>query len=74
MIGVTAAASAGVYLNRGYIDPVLVMPVMLGVLGGSLCGARVLSGASPKVLRWVFAAVVGVMAVEMIANGLRGRL
>ncbi len=74
MIGVTAAASAGVYLNRGYIDPVLVMPVMLGVLAGSLCGARVLSGASTKVLRWVFAAVVGVMAVEMIANGMRGKL
>ena len=45
MIGVTAAASAGVYLHRGYIDPVLAMPVMLGVLGGSLLGARHLSGA-----------------------------
>ena len=42
MIGVTAAASAGVYLNRGYIDPGLAMPVMLGVLVGSLLGARVL--------------------------------
>src|SRR5581483_4736531 len=38
MIGVTAAASAGVYLNRGYIDPGLAMPVMLGVLAGSLIG------------------------------------
>ena len=38
MIGVTAAASAGVYLNRGYIDPGLSMPVMLGVLAGSLRG------------------------------------
>jgi uncharacterized membrane protein YfcA len=34
MIGVTAAASAGVYLSRGYIDPGLSMPVMLGVLAG----------------------------------------
>src|SRR6185503_9848400 len=34
MIGVTAAASAGVYLHRGYIDPLLAMPVMLGVLAG----------------------------------------
>ena len=74
MIGVTAAASAGVYLNRGYIDPVLVMPVMLGVLGGSMAGAHVLTGASTRVLRWVFAGVVGVMAVEMIANGVRGKL
>ncbi len=45
MIGVTAAASAGIYLSRGYIDPRLAMPVMLGVLGGSLAGARLLTGA-----------------------------
>src|SRR6266478_2673748 len=30
MIGVTAAAGAGVYLRRGYVDPGLAMPVMLG--------------------------------------------
>jgi uncharacterized protein len=35
MIDVTAAASAGVYLTRGYILPGLAMPVMLGVLTGS---------------------------------------
>jgi hypothetical protein len=74
MIGVTAAASAGVYLHRGYIDPVLVMPVMLGVLAGSLTGARVLAGAHPRVLRWVFAIVVALLAVQMIASGLRGKL
>ncbi len=43
MIGVTAAASAGVYLGRGYIDPGFAMPVMLGVLPGSLIGARLLA-------------------------------
>ena len=42
MIGVTAAASAGLYLSRGYIDPRVAMPVMLGVLGGALLGAKVL--------------------------------
>jgi len=69
MIGVTAAASAGIYLKRGYIDPALTMPVMLGVLAGSLVGARVLMGAATHVLRWIFAGVVAVMAVEMIYNG-----
>jgi uncharacterized protein len=72
MIGVTAAASAGIYLSRGYIEPGLAMPVMLGVLGGSLIGARQLAGARVRVLRWTFAGVVGVMAIEMIANGARG--
>jgi uncharacterized protein len=74
MIGVTAAASAGVYLNRGYIDPLLTMPVMLGVLAGSLVGARVLTGASTRVLRVLFAVVVGAMALEMMLSGLRGKI
>lgn len=74
MIGVTAAASAGVYLNRGFIDPGLAMPVMLGVLLGSTIGARVLVGARTRVLRLVFAAVILALAVEMIYNGVTGRL
>ncbi len=72
MIGVTAAASAGIYLHRGYINPALTMPVMLGVLAGSLAGAHHLMGARTRVLRWVFAGVVGLLAVEMIYNGLTG--
>ena len=74
MIGVTAAASAGIYLSRGYIDPGLAMPVMLGVLLGSLAGARVLAGAKVRVLRLVFGVVIAVLAVEMIYSGLTGRL
>ena len=71
MIGVTAAAGAGVYLRRGYIDPGLAMPVMLGVLAGSLLGARVLVVARVKVLRLVFSGVIAVLAVEMIYKGLK---
>jgi uncharacterized membrane protein YfcA len=74
MIGVTAAASAGVYFSRGYIDPGLAMPVMLGVLAGALVGARLLAGARTRVLRIAFAAVITVLAAEMIYNGLRGRI
>jgi uncharacterized protein len=74
MIGVTAAASAGIYLSRGYIDPRLAMPVMLGVLGGSLVGARLLTGAKSRTLRLLFGAVVGVLAVEMIVHGATGKI
>ncbi len=73
MIGVTAAASAGVYLNRGYIDPGLAMPVMLGVLAGSLLGARVLVRAQTRMLRIVFSLVIVLLGVEMIYNGLTGK-
>jgi uncharacterized protein len=74
MIGVTAAASAGIYLNRGYIDPALCMPVMLGVLVGSLTGARLLVATKTRVLRRIFAVVIFALGVEMIINGVTGRL
>jgi uncharacterized protein len=74
MIGVTAAASAGVYLGHGYIAPAVAMPVMLGVLSGSLLGARSLRGAGTRVLRLLFAVVVGVLAAEMIYSGFTGGL
>lgn len=74
MIGVTAAASAGVYLHRGYIDPAIAFPVMLGVLAGALLGARLLSRAHTTWLRRLFTGVVVVLAVEMLYKGITGSI
>jgi hypothetical protein len=74
MIGVTAAASAGVYLSRGYVDPGLAMPVMLGVLAGSLLGSRILVRAETKSLRLVFSLVILVLGLQMLYQGLWGRI
>jgi len=69
MIGVTAAASAGLYLNRGYIDPGLSFPVVLGVLSGAIIGSKILVKAKTKILRLVFAIVIVLLGIEMIYNG-----
>ncbi|HTA50204.1 MAG TPA: sulfite exporter TauE/SafE family protein [Verrucomicrobiae bacterium] len=74
MIGVTAAASAGVYLARGYIDPGLAMPIVLGVLAGSLLGTRVLVKADTTWLRRVFSLVIALLGIEMLYKGLSGRI
>ncbi|HXZ33122.1 MAG TPA: sulfite exporter TauE/SafE family protein [Terriglobales bacterium] len=74
MIGVTAAASAGFYLSRGYIDPGLAMPVMLGVLAGSLLGARILVKAQTRVLRLIFSVVIAFLGVQMIYKGITGTI
>jgi uncharacterized protein len=74
MIGVTAAASAGIYLGRGYIAAGLAAPVMLGVLAGSLLGAHLLVRIRVPVLRVVFALVIVALGVEMIYSGATGRL
>jgi uncharacterized membrane protein YfcA len=74
MIGVTAAASAGIYLARGYVDPGLAFPVMLGVLAGSMLGARILVQSRVSMLRAIFALVIVVLGVEMIVSGWRGAI
>jgi hypothetical protein len=70
MIGVTAAASAGVYLHRGYVDPALALPVVLGVLAGAMLGARLLTAVRVKPLRILFTLIMVALAFEMLYQGL----
>jgi len=74
MIGVTAAASAGVYMRRGYVDPALAMPVVLGVLAGSLVGTRVLARTRTRWLRLVFSVVIVLLGLEMLYKGIGGAI
>lgn len=74
MIGVTAAASAGVYLQRGYLDPGITMPVMLGVLVGATLGARLLVRVQARILRKVFSLVIVALALQMLYKGITGGL
>lgn len=70
MIGVTAAASIGIYLKNGYLDPVLIFPVALGVLGGAFVGARLLPVVPVRLLKMVFLVAIAVIGVQMILRGL----
>jgi uncharacterized membrane protein YfcA len=74
MIGVTAAASAGVYLNHGYVSPSITMPVVVGVLIGSFLGARAIQHFRTRLLRVLFALLMAGVAVEMIHKGIMGGL
>lgn len=74
MIGVTAAASAGIYLQRGYINPALSMPVVLGVITGAFFGSKVLVKSETQWLRVLFAIVITFLAIQMIYNGITGKI
>ena len=73
MIGVTAVTSAVVYLQRGYIEPSIAFPIMVGVLGGALTGAKLLKHLDVRLLRKIFAIAILLVAVNMIYNGLMGK-
>lgn len=70
MVGVTAAASAVIYLQRGYIDPVLAMPIIPGVLLGAFIGSKILMKVNVKVLKIIFAIIITLLAIQMIYRGL----
>jgi uncharacterized membrane protein YfcA len=70
MIGVTAAASAGIYLGRGDVDPQIAAPVALGVLTGAVIGARLLNRVSNRAVRLIFLPVLVAVGLETIGRGL----
>jgi uncharacterized membrane protein YfcA len=72
MIGVTAAASAGVYFARGDINPFIAAPVMLGVLLGASIGSRLLGRLESRVIRLVFVVVLVLIAGRMLWQGASG--
>ncbi len=74
MVGVTAAASAVVYLQRGYIDPGLAMPIVVGVLLGAFFGSKILPKANVRKLRLLFSVVIFALALSMMYNGITGKL
>jgi len=72
MIGVTAAASAGVYFSRGQVDPLIAAPVAVGVLTGALLGSRLLPRIENQIVRRLFVAVLIIVSVQMLVKGIRG--
>ncbi|WP_312324136.1 sulfite exporter TauE/SafE family protein [Soonwooa sp.] len=70
MIGVTAVAGALIYFQRGEIIPVIVAPVLIGVVVGSLIGAKTLMVSKTKKLKTFFAIVITILSIYMMYNGL----
>ncbi len=72
MIGVTAAASAGVYFTRGDIDPFVAAPVAAGVVIGATAGSHLLGRLTSRSIRLVFVAVLLWVSIQMLVKGIRG--
>jgi hypothetical protein len=70
MIGVTAAASAVIYLLRGEIDPYVAGPVAIGVFLGASAGSRAAARIDVRILRWLFVVVLGWTAIQMLLRAL----
>ncbi len=70
MVGITAAASAVIYINRGEVDPYVAGPTAIGVFIGASVGARVAHRIDLRILRWLFVVVLLYTAVQMLLRAL----
>ena len=70
MIGITSAASAGIYFARGDIHPLLAAPVAVGVLVGAAAGTRLMARLRNATIRTAFLPVLAWLALSMILRGL----
>ena len=69
MIGVTAAASAGLYFSRGQIDPFIAAPVAIGVVAGAFLGSKFLARISRRAVRTTFVIVLLLVSLQMLVRG-----
>lgn len=74
IIGITAAVGSGVYFQQGFVNPLITLPVVVGVFFGALLGARLMPKLPVKPLRALFSGIIVILAVEMIYRALGGRL
>jgi len=74
LIGITAAASAGIFFGRGDVHPLIAGPVAIGVLIGAYLGTRVLARMTNTTVRRLFLLVVFYLSLSMILRGLGVRL
>ncbi|MBA3661757.1 MAG: sulfite exporter TauE/SafE family protein [Gammaproteobacteria bacterium] len=72
MIGITAAASAGIYFAHGYIHPTVIGPVLIGVVIGSFCGAKLLAKIHYRLLRIIFSFVICLVGLQMLIKSFTG--
>jgi uncharacterized membrane protein YfcA len=66
MVGITAAASAVIYLIHGEVDPYVAGPTAIGVFVGASVGSRIAHRVDLRVLRWLFVGVLLYTAVQML--------
>ncbi|WP_413581733.1 sulfite exporter TauE/SafE family protein [Bdellovibrio sp. HCB288] len=71
MIGVTAAASAGAFLLKGDVRPEIAAPVAVGIIIGSMAGAKAMVRMPAAIIRKIFVVVLSIVSVQMIMNGLK---
>jgi uncharacterized membrane protein YfcA len=70
LLSITDTSAAWIYLNKGCVIPMMVVPSLIGIMLGSLVGVRILKYAKPTFIRWMVIAILGFAGVKALTKGL----
>ena len=70
LLSITDTSAAWIYLNKGCVIPMMVVPSLIGIMLGSLVGVRIFKVAKPAFIRWIFIVILGVAGIKVLTKGL----
>ncbi len=70
LLSITDTSAAWIYVNKGCVIPMMVVPSLVGIMLGSLVGVRLLRIAKPTFIRWMVIAILGFAGIKALSKGL----
>ena len=70
LLSITDTSAAWIYLNKGCVIPMMVVPSLIGIMAGSFVGVRLLKVAKPGLVRWIVIGMLGFAGLKALTKGL----
>ena len=70
LLSITDTSAAWIYMNKGCVIPMMVVPSLIGIMLGSFVGVRILKVAKPAFIRWMVIAILGFAGIKALTKGL----
>ena len=70
LLSITDTSAAWIYMNKGCIIPLMVVPSLIGIMLGSFVGVRLLKVAKPTFIRWMVIVILGFAGIKALTKGL----
>ena len=70
LLSITDTSAAWIYLNKGCVIPLMVVPSIVGIMLGSFVGVRALKVAKPNLIRWMVIVILAFAGIKALLKGL----
>ncbi|MBW1955182.1 MAG: sulfite exporter TauE/SafE family protein [Deltaproteobacteria bacterium] len=70
LLSITDTSAAWIYMNKGCVLPLMVVPSLVGIMLGSFIGVRLLKIAKPTFIRWMVIGILAFAGIKALTKGL----